>query len=779
MSAPTAATPATIAATAAAETAAQAAATAAAAAQATAATGIPPAGGTPGGAPGGTPAAQAGNPPPINPPQGPPPGGAPQGYVATHYTGTLQAATGCIATEFAKVTLMEQRRVATTLHTFLADPQSDLRDLNGDQTPFTAMVSVPGTHKIKILYGLGYGTSGIGQVSPIAKRLLALFGEGSAIMGPAQVISLDPAIRAEARVLNLTDAEIQTVFQTGNHLVDQKVEKANNVTNHADILRIAAIPTYLVYDGFNKDLDAAEVYERVMDCQEASDMRTHALAFLRSCMIGGWRLNDAKPFIATDQFYGMLPPEARVWANQQCRTLFPTIMGTAPAFPLPPAPTTPAPGTAPRQVTPPGSLPQGSPSYTLDASAIQQLIMHASSANVIPSQDEAKKSADATEFKVSDAEKARMRAMCGLDASAPDAAFPKWFRDLFAKNQDEKDRAHIISHAIERTFMYEDAEVPMYPSLVKMILTRKWTGNDLGRRPAYIHAAAGLSPFAMVDLTEDDVALMQQDYDDLISASSVSPSEYRAARAKLVAKTPEEGDSFMLMLKRYVNFLFALFQGASPLYKLVKGIVHALREYSPNARSKLTLDVKSAILWIILLQARRFAQGKMIGETPCLGEFIHMSNLVKAKSCEMISHIEVPTELLRPSKKRSGTGTKTADTNNTTVTDAEPFPKKGKATRQIQPYSQDLKKIFDQPMKDANYPGINRICEYCAVSKDAIIPNMGRDDCIQYLLTGNCKYGKQCKFHHKTATKAQVTGITAKLERFLKDPSGIKGEKKE
>ena len=740
MSAPTAAPPATIAATATAETAAQAAATAAAAAQATAAT--------------------------------------PQGYVATHYTGTLQAATGCIAKEFAKVTLMEQRRVATTLHTFLADPQSDLRDLNGDQTPFTAMISVPGTHKLKILYGLGFGTSGIGQVSPIAKRLLALFGEGSAIMGPAQVISLDPAIRAEARVLNLTDAEIQTVFQTGNHLVDQKVEKANNVTNHADILRIAAIPTYLVYDGFNTDLDAAEVYERVMDCQEASDMRTHALAFLRSCMIGGWRLNDAKPFIATDQFYGMLPPEARVWANQQCRTLFPTIMGTAPAFPFPPAPTTPAPGTAPRQVTPPGSLPQGSPSYTLDASAIQQLIMHASSANVIPSQDEAKKSADATEFKVSDAEKARMRAMCGLDASAPDAAFPKWFRDLFAKNQDEKDRAHIISHAIARTFMYEDAEVPLYPSLVKMILTRKWTGNDLGRRPAYIHAAAGLSPFAMVDLSEDDVALMQQDYDDLTNASSVSPSEYRAARAKLVAKTPEDGDSFMLMLKRYVNFLFALFQGASPLYKLVKGIVDALREYSPNARSKLTVDVKSAILWIILLQARRFAQGKMIGETPCLGEFIHMSNLVKAKSYEMISHIEVPTDLLRPSKKRSGAA-KTVDTTNKTVTDADPFPKKGKATPQIQPYSQELKKIFDQPMKDANYPGINRICEYCAVSKEAIIPNMGRDDCIQYLLTGNCKYGKQCKFHHKTATKAQVIGITAKLDRFLKDPSGIKGEKKE
>ena len=64
----------------------------------------------------------------------------------------------------------------------------------------------------------------------------------------------------------------------GNHLVDQKVEKAtNDVTNHADILCIAAIPTYLVYDGFTKDLDAGEIYEQVMDCQEASEEAPHTL----------------------------------------------------------------------------------------------------------------------------------------------------------------------------------------------------------------------------------------------------------------------------------------------------------------------------------------------------------------------------------------------------------------------------------------------------------------------------------------------------------------------
>jgi hypothetical protein len=35
-------------------------------------------------------------------------------------------------------------------------------------------------------------------------------------------------------------------------------------------MEIAPIPAYLVYDGFEQDLDAAMVYERLMDCQHDS-----------------------------------------------------------------------------------------------------------------------------------------------------------------------------------------------------------------------------------------------------------------------------------------------------------------------------------------------------------------------------------------------------------------------------------------------------------------------------------------------------------------------------
>ena len=103
-----------------------------------------------------------------------------------------------------------------------------------------------------------------------------------------------------------------TVFELGNHTVEQQVARARNVQDKANVLRMAAIPAYIVWDRFNKDLDAAMVYERLMDCQHDSHMRTHALAFLRTCMIGMWRVGDTKPFMAPADFYGMLPTEARV-----------------------------------------------------------------------------------------------------------------------------------------------------------------------------------------------------------------------------------------------------------------------------------------------------------------------------------------------------------------------------------------------------------------------------------------------------------------------------------
>ena len=187
-----------------------------------------------------------------------------------------------------------------------------MKYLNGDESFFIALFSVPDSNKVKVIYVLGMGTAVIGHVSAVLGKLLSLFGEGGGVLGPAESIVLDAQLRVKKELLNLTSAEVATFFGLRNHTVKQQVARARNVQDKSNVLRMAAIPAYIVWDRFNKDLDAAMVYERLMDCQHDSHMRTHALAFLRTCMIGMWRVGDTKPFMAPADFYGMLPTEARV-----------------------------------------------------------------------------------------------------------------------------------------------------------------------------------------------------------------------------------------------------------------------------------------------------------------------------------------------------------------------------------------------------------------------------------------------------------------------------------
>jgi len=60
-----------------------------------------------------------------------------------------------------------------------------------------------------------------------------------------------------------------------------------------------------------------------------------------------------------------------------------------------------------------------------------------------------------------------MRSMCGLPENCGEEAFPKWYRNIFAKHQDEKDKGLILAAAIDKSFMFDDAEVPVIPIIRK------------------------------------------------------------------------------------------------------------------------------------------------------------------------------------------------------------------------------------------------------------------------------------------------------------------------
>ena len=75
-------------------------------------------------------------------------------------------------------------------------------------------------------------------------------------------------------VKNLTPEDVRTGF-TNIHVVDQQIEKASNVTDEEEIMKIAPVQAYLIYYGFEKYLDEAMVYERInieyeLTCTEIS-----------------------------------------------------------------------------------------------------------------------------------------------------------------------------------------------------------------------------------------------------------------------------------------------------------------------------------------------------------------------------------------------------------------------------------------------------------------------------------------------------------------------------
>ena len=170
-----------------------------------------------------------------------------------------------------------------------------------------------------------------------------------------------------------------------------------------------------------------------------------------------------------------------------------------------------------------------------DATALQALLAGQHCTNPAGSPD----IQDGT-LKVSEAENAQMRRMCGLPENAEDDCFQKWYRDIFAKHLDEVARAQVIAEAVDGTWILEDAEVPLYPALVKAIIKRDWTALDLGKQAALVNAAKGLSPFALIDLTDNDVAAMVEEYKGMYKATAASAAEVQAARAKVQIKHQQQ-----------------------------------------------------------------------------------------------------------------------------------------------------------------------------------------------------------------------------------------------
>eukprot|EP00957_Ditylum_brightwellii_P184250 14033790-Ditylum_brightwellii.AAC.1 len=64
------------------------------------------------------------------------------------------------------MTPAEQKAATQTLHEFLKDPSSQLLQLYEGVNKFTALTNLPSSNTVRLVHGLGFGTSAIGSTSP-------------------------------------------------------------------------------------------------------------------------------------------------------------------------------------------------------------------------------------------------------------------------------------------------------------------------------------------------------------------------------------------------------------------------------------------------------------------------------------------------------------------------------------------------------------------------------------------------------------------------------------
>ena len=84
--------------------------------------------------------------------------------------------------------------------------------------------------------------------------------------------------------------------------------------------------------------------------------------------------------------------------------------------------------------------------------------------------------------------------------------------------------------------MFEDAEVPLYSALIKKISKQDWAKSDLEKRETLVNAVNVISPFAMIDLLEEDIDVMIHHYEDPQRATAVPDTEVRTARENVLAQ---------------------------------------------------------------------------------------------------------------------------------------------------------------------------------------------------------------------------------------------------
>lgn len=661
------------------------------------------------------------------------------------YDGALPAAVGPVATLLGTTTNAEHRERAITFYDFLANEDTHLVELNGDNTPLTGLIYIPNTKMVRVLYGFGVGTSGIGTTSPIDGNLLAMYGENDPQLGPPSVMNLPPTMKDRQDVKVMTHAQFQAALTTQNY--NHPLLQAIAVTTTQPLMKIAPIPSWLVLDGLEGDLDAAALYERVhTTITEDLPMYNHLKHFLLACL-AKHNTQDVVHFAPVANIIEQIPREAKRWSHARFNTMFPTLRQEHQ-----------------QQAAPPVRDPQLMEllRHFLPAQANLGANRNAANREEEEKQQEPKNAMSTRELRMT------LR-MCGREEDGGLVLLPEHFRTVLERGSGDDFKRNLIREHIVNTSYYDDAEPPLTTTLLKMILKRQWLGKEGDiHNPSLLNALEGLSPFLASQLSHHQIAIINEAHDDLTSATYTTVKDQQRFKSKFKIDIPENGTELLQLTKCYGNMIFAIFGPDSPLFLAIRTVVNALKRYTDMARKNFSRRTIASIMWIMLLQCRTFGTG----DTSILEEFQIMQQNLAAKNELQIYHSECPQELWLFTEKKPKPTTPNEEVDET------PPPKKKVKTANPNNWNERLKESLTIPLQKAKNPSYSAILRYCGENPMRMrILNNSNGVCASNTFLGRCYAGDQCDKLHRKATDTEATKIITALKKFIDSPDEFKNGK--
>ncbi len=217
---------------------------------------------------------------------------------------------------------------------------------NLSNVPF--LIALPFNRKVRIVYGVGTGqtiTNGF-LPSSIHSNIMALSGDAIPGQTSPEVLTLPPTSlnlrKVNIPTKEIINAKLNSVTETSAKKFTYLCRNSDLHQNTKPIPLLVPIPAFLIYDGFSKDLDALDVFERVLTVEprlaNATSHSTQALFpllnhFLLACLTK-YNKDDNGVIINTECLLARLSTEAVEWQPQRIRSLYPSVL-IQPATPQP------------------------------------------------------------------------------------------------------------------------------------------------------------------------------------------------------------------------------------------------------------------------------------------------------------------------------------------------------------------------------------------------------------------------------------------------------------